>query len=338
MGVMLLASCNFFKKLIPFTGSSAQPAATQQEKSVTNTLALALGGTRSDTDLVTANVDLKLLDFVSEDTDLFSIMVPQGQTTFTDAKQAQIVPKQEGIGYVTAQVDGKEFTTTEITIPPQRLIQILFAEAQGELNAEASLDAEGQVKLTSVSVTGDALGSVIRNRIDLINEQENPGLFLANPDLYALNPSVSYYNEVIEANNGMIYQFSPLTPDDPTHDEYEGAAQRTNVKKSSLIAYDQAVLTAADIFNGSTKDPTDGAFGFYSPTPDQYTLLQDARDTEANELPAGCGTSDLNFPAFAPVQVLLLPGIAPSTVHEGIPSFVFVRMRPEQAPVVVDIP
>lgn len=334
VAIVLLPGCPFFSS--NDTSDLPQTSVTQKEKDAAGNLTLALGGVREATDIVTINQALKLLDFATDDGDLFSMEVPNGKASYTEALGVRVLPKQEGIGYLTPKIDARAFAPIQVTIPPQQLIQILLGEARTELTTEATLDSDGNVKVSSVSVTGDAIGAVIRNRVDLINEQEKPSLFVADPDVYASNPPVSYYDAIIEANNGTIHQFSPVDPEDPSHDEFLDAANRGDLSKSLRKAYDQAVLTAAGIFNGETDDPTGGAFGFYSPTADQFELLQEALDSEAESLPEGCGTSNANFPALTPVQVVILKEIAPSSTVVDTPSFVFVRTRSPKEPAVVD--
>lgn len=303
---------------------------TKGEKDVSGKLAVALGGSAPDHETISVDEPFTTLEFENNDPDLFDLEI-QGNT-------ARILPRESGIGYVTPVVDGQARDPIEVTIPPQRLIQILIGEARGELDREASTEpAEDGERVTpgSVSVTGDAVAATIRNRIDTINEGGTPSLFLADPTDYGSDPPLSYYDAVIEASNGSVYQFSPVQPGDPSHAVYLDAEAREDVDEDLLIAYDQAALTASAIFNGDTKDPTGGAFAFYSPTPDQADLLREALESGAGELPPGCGTSDANFPALAPVQVLLLKDIAPSFGDPDVPSFVFVRPRADFEPAVV---
>jgi hypothetical protein len=55
-------------------------------------------------------------------------------------------------------------------------------------------------------------------------------------------------------------------PDDPTHETYSNAQDRNFLDPATQLAYDQAVLTAAGIYNGDIKEFTGGAFAFLSPT------------------------------------------------------------------------
>ncbi len=311
---------------------------TQRERNVSDKLALALGGVREGADLISPEDSPGELDFTTEDSDLLRLTVPNGFGNYLDAEAVQVTPLDVGIGYVTPIVDGLDREPVQVTISPQALIQILIGEARGQLTREASLDREGEVKSSSVSVTGDAVGAVIRNRINLINDTGSPGLFKASPTLYERDPPASYYEAVIEGGDGINFQFSPVDPDDPTHEKYLAAERREDLDDEDQIAYDQAVLTAADIFNGDTEDPTEGAFAFYTPSASQWEVLQEALADGVTELPTGSGTSDARFPSLAPVQVLILSDIASATTTEERPSFVFVRERDSTDPAVIDVP
>ncbi len=315
---------------------SPQGNVTQQEKDVSGKLALALGGSVTGSDELTFPSELRLTDLQNNDSDLFSLKTLGGADSFASGNGAQVVPLKVGIGYVTPVTAGRSLDPLQVTIPPQELIQILVGEARGELAREATLN-NGQVKSSSVSLTGDAVGAVIRNRINLINQSMNPGLFLADAPLYEKDPPLSQYQAVIQAK-ATVYQFSPVDPQDLSYPYYQAAAARSLLGKTVLMAYDQAVLTAADIFNGGTKDSTNGAFGYYSPTKAQYDALKEALTTQTLTMPQGVGTSDANFPALAPVQVLILSGIASSSDNPILPSFVFVRSRNNLDPAVTDQP
>lgn len=317
--------------------ASPQGNATQQEKDVSGKLALAVGGNMTGSDQITFPSELRLTDLQNNDSDLFSLKPLDGEDSFASGNGGEVVPLKVGIGYVTPMTVARSLDPIQITIPPQELVQILMGEARGELDREATL-SDGQVKSSSVSLTGDAVGAVIRNRINLINQSMNPRLFLADSTLYEKDPPLSYYQAVIQANNGTVYQFSPVAPQDPSYPYYQAAAARSLLGRTLLTAYDQAVLTAADIFNGGTKDATNGAFGYYSPTKAQYDALKEALTTQTTTMPQGTGTSDANFPALAPVQVLILSGIASSSDNPIIPSFVFVRSRNNLDPAVTDQP
>lgn len=312
-------------------GGSNDGGVTRREVDVSGKLAVALGGSADGADEIVIDEPFTTLTFKNNDPDLFDLEV--------SGKTARVIPLDSGIGYVTPVVNGHERDPVEITIPPQKLIQILLGEGRGELDREATTEGSGtaeKVKPGSVSVTGNAVAAVIRNRIDLINDGGSPSLFLADAGDYESNPPISYYDAVIEATNGSVFQFSPVKPGDPSHAVYLDAEARGDVDPDLHVAYDQAVLTAAAVFNGDTEDPTGGAFAFYSPTASQQTALNEALESGARTLPSGCGTSDANFPAFAPVQVLMLDEIAPSVTGGGVTSFVFVRTRADFEPAVTN--
>lgn len=309
---------------------------TQKTKDVSGKLSLALGGVAPGWELLKIDESPNSLDFSTQDTDLIELAIPPGFSSYIEAKTAEVTPKEVGIAYVTPTVNSRERDPIQVTISPQKLIQILVGEARGQLTREATLD-DDQVQTSSVSVTGDALGAVIRNRINKINEAESPGLFKADAALYTSNPPVSYYEAVIEGGDE-TYQFSPVDPTDPTHKFYLNAAQREDLKDDNLAAYDQAVLTAAEIFNEGTEDPTNGAFAFYSPSENEYEALQESLESGRLDLPSGAGTSDARYPSLAPVQVLILQDVASATSRDSRPSFVFVRERNETEPAVTDVP
>lgn len=332
----VLMSVLFLVGGCPGLGGSSEEddgGVTRREVDVSGKIAVGLGGSAPGADVITIDEAFTTLTFENNDPDLFDLDV-SGDTV-------RVIPRDAGIGYVTPFVNGRARDPIEVTIPPQRLVQILLGEARGELDREATTEAAGvseRVKPGSVSVTGDAVAAVIRNRIDLINDGGAPSLFLADEGDYESNPPVSYYDAVIEATNGTVYQFSPVKPGDPSHAVYLDAEAREDVDPDLRVAYDQAVLTAASVFNTDTEDPTGGAFAFYSPTVTQQEALNEALASGARELPAGCGTSDTNFPAFAPVQVLILDDVAPSVTGAGIASFVFVRTRADFEPAVTNEP
>ncbi len=303
------------------TGSGGSSGTIHREKDVSGKLAVALGGSREGVDEIIFDQVFSSLDLANNNADLFSLEF--------QSRGARVIPLQTGIGYVAPTLDGQAMDPVEVTIPPQSLIRILLGEARGELDREATRDAQGHVKTSSVSVTGDALGAVIRNRIDLIALENRPSLFVVNSGDFWSDPPLSQYDAVIAANDGNVYQFSPVDPEDPSFPVFEAAAVRDDLNAGELAAYDQAVLTAAGVFTGDTEDPTNGAFAFYSPTPAQFDLLDQALEDGDTSLPPGCGASDGNFPALAPVQVLVL---------DEIPGFVFVRSRKFIEPAVTNEP
>lgn len=327
------AACSFWDPLGIVSGSEV----TRREKDVSGKLALSLGGMAEGSDEVVLGEGLQVLDLQNNDPDLFSLTVRDGFDSYTEGNGGKVVPQRVGIGYVTPVVSGQTVDPVQVTIPPQKLVQILIGEARGEIDREATTE-DDQVKPSSVSVTGDAVAAVIRNRIALINETGSPSLFVADQSLYESDPPLSSYEAVIEATSGGVYQFSPVDPSDPGNEFYLAAENRSDLEEDLRNAYDQAILTAADIFNGDTTDPTGGAFGFYSPTKEEYEALQEALESGTLNFPSGAGTSEANFPALAPLQVLLLVEIAPSSSDGDIPSFVFIRSRDFIDPAVTDRP
>lgn len=330
----LLSACLAVEEEDSPTGS-----VTQKEKDVSGKMALALGGVASSRGLLSLDESPNSLEFTTDDEELLEVSIPEGFGSFVEAGAAEIQPLAVGVGYVTPVVNTRERDPVKVTIPPQKLVQILMGEARGQLVREATMEDDGSVKASSVSVTGDALGAVVRNRIELINDAENPGLFKADPARYEGDPPASYYDAVIEGGDGVNFQFSPVDPSDRTHEIYLAAVRREEIDdEDDLIAYDQGVLTAADIFNDDTKDPTGGSFAFYTPDEAEYEALQEALSTGTTSLPVGAGTSDARYPSLAPIQVLIIPGIASVTSRDDRPAFVFVRERNELDPAVTDTP
>lgn len=327
----------------PVSTTENDPTPTR-DRDTNNKLSVALGGvgTGMDEILVNGNNSQEAVDFETENTDLFTFEPLTGKASFTDGNGGRVIPKDIGIAKVWHTLSGKIQTIYEVTVPPQTLIQILVGEGRGQLATEAKVSADGTtLDLSSVSPTGDALGAVIRNRIKLIDEKKSPGLFAADRTRYYSDQPGSSYDAVIEASSKGGYQFSPVDPNDPTHTKYLAAGARDNLKGMEtdlLTAYDQAVLTGGDTFNESMEDPTNGAFAFYSPTADQYENLRDALASGTTKFPASAGTSDAQFPAYAPIQVLILESVSDQPSGKKIPSFVFVRKRESGATAVTNRP
>jgi len=242
-----------------------------------------------------------------------------------------LVAVAPGNATVTCLIDGVDLPDAyKVTIAPQRLIQILIAEAGTQINDESSFK-DGVVTLESSSPTGNAIGAVIRNRINLIEANEMPNLFNVDYDTFNANPSASYYDSVISAPG----QFAPTNPSDPQNKIFSDAQDRNFLDGDWRDAYDQAVLTAAGIYNAEIVDPTGGAFAFFSPTEEQWSIIGQAQINSAPELPEGCGVSNESFPAFAPLQIVIVEGIW--TYEDKRPAFVFIRHRTENQPAVTSL-
>ncbi|MDO8462303.1 MAG: hypothetical protein Q7S98_05540 [Deltaproteobacteria bacterium] len=316
----------------PASTTENDPTPTR-DRDTDNKLSVALGGVGPGMDeiLVNGNNSKEPIDFETEDNNLFTFESLAGKGSFTEGNGGRVIPKDIGIAKVWYTLSGKIQTIYEITVPPQTLVQILVGEGRGQLATEAKMDGTGtEIDLSSVSPTGDALGAVIRNRIKLIDEKKSPGLFAADRTRYYSDQPSSSYDAVIEASSKGGFQFSPVDPNDPTHTKYLAAGSRDNLKGMEtdlLTAYDQAVLTGGDTFNDSMEDPTNGAFAFYSPTAAQYENLREALETGTSKFPADAGTSDAQFPAYAPIQVLILESVSDQPSGKNLPSFVFVRKR-----------
>ena len=241
-----------------------------------------------------------------------------------------------GVGYVSVSCTQAGLpigNPYEVIVPPQELIQIMLAEAGQQIVEESAYNENNTVALDSTSPTARAIAYVVRNRVDLSQEYDNPEIFNADEDEFYQDVPSSYYLAIITAPN----QFSPLNEDDPANETYNNAEDR-NFLETDLwkIAYDQAVLTASAVFVGDVDDPTGESFGFRSPTADEWTALKEALDSEAEQLPEEGGITDSSFPLFSPLQVLIHPNVW--TYPDGRPSFVFVRKRGAYEPAVTDVP
>lgn len=242
--------------------------------------------------------------------------------TEAEGSGVQLIATDPGVTALGCTIDGAEMEEKwEVTIPPQNLIQILVAEAREQIDDEAQIDEEGNVMLTSLSGTAGALGSVIRNRINLISANGDPALFAADARRYDIDPPASYYDEIITAQD----QFSPVNPGDASHDTFDSAQDRNFLTEDLLRAYDQAVLTAAGIFNGDIADSTGGAFAFRSPNEDEWGAIATAWTLYYYWVPESTGFADANYPSLAPIQLLIHPDVWKYT--DGRPSFVFARQR-----------
>ncbi|PIR25391.1 MAG: hypothetical protein COX62_06915 [Deltaproteobacteria bacterium CG_4_10_14_0_2_um_filter_43_8] len=293
-------------------------------------LSLALGGVAPGREeLLLIDASGNELSFADEievsctaNPDIITIAARDNFSSIAKGAGAKLTPTAEGVAEIRCTENGTELDSVyEVTIPPQRLIQILVAEAATQIADEAETES-GFVTLASQSTTAQALASVVKNRIDLILEDGNAGLFGADQVDFEANAPVSYYNAVIEAPN----QFSPVNTDDSSHAVYTNAQDRNFLSSSFHTAYDQAVLTAAQIFNGDLSDSTGNAFGFRSPNAFQWGLVSSALENEAENLPDGIGFTDATFPTLSPLQILILPEIW--TYSDGRASFIFARSLP----------
>ncbi|MFA4873746.1 MAG: hypothetical protein WC690_00225, partial [bacterium] len=259
-----------------------------------------------------------------------------GYLTQAAGSGVAIVALKPGVVGIKCKLDGTDMDEIyEVTVPPQSLIQILVAEASQQLAEEAVIDEDvgaDVVALDSVSPTATALGSVIRRRIDLIDRDDKPELFGADPTDYNENPPASYYDAVIMAKD----QFSPTNETDPTYETFVEASQRRLLTGEMLVAYDQAVITAAGIFNGDVLDNTGNAFAFLSPTQDQWNAIAQAFTVASLDIPANAGFTDASFPDLAPIQILIQPDVW--KYDDGRPAFVFARIRLDNTFAVVNTP
>lgn len=310
----------------------------------TSTYSVPLGGTASGNDeLVIHDASGNVVDFTGHTLEFqtnnsnVELRIRTGFSDFMTGSGALIIPKAVGSTIISYKVDGIEQADKyKVIIPPQSLIQILLGEARGQIESE-TIVANGRVKLDSASPTGNAIAAVVRNRVLLLEAGYTLSLFVVDTTDWGKNPPSSHWDAVITANNGAIYQFSPVDPSDLSNEVFLSAENRINLTENSLIkAYDQATLTAAGIFINDTVDPTGGSFAFRTPTQAESDCLVQALNENATTLPADCGPGDDNFPTFAPVQVLIHPSVA--KLSDGRPSFVFIRNRDPSEPAVTNAP
>src|SRR3989338_7141842 len=111
------------------TGSD-DDGVTHRERDVSGKLAVALGGVASGADEIVIDQDFTTLELENNDPDLFEL------------SGTRVITLAEGIGYVTPIVNGHRLDPIEVTIPPQKLIQILIGEARGELAREATTEED----------------------------------------------------------------------------------------------------------------------------------------------------------------------------------------------------
>ncbi|MFH0800048.1 MAG: hypothetical protein V2A66_07715 [Pseudomonadota bacterium] len=327
------ACWNPFKN--PFASSSGSSSPSTEPGRVIEATAkysLAIGGVAPGRDeVVIYDASGDISDFGSRtlacaaDSQIVFLRNRPGFDTPAAGSGVQVVAVEPGVTAVRCTLDGDAVGGVyEITVPPQNLIQILVAEAGAQLSAEAKIDSSSgsdAVALDSVSKTGDAIGSVIRNRIDKINIAKNPSLFSADPKAYDADAPVSYYDAVIEAAG----QFSPVDPKDSSHAIFDKAQDRNFLDGDYVVAYDQAVIIAAGIFNGDISDSTGGSFAFRSPTAEEWTSVESAWTMLLSQVPADAGFSDATFPDLAPIQILIQPDVW--KYPDGRPSFIFARSR-----------
>lgn len=338
---VLVSGCSkLFKN--PFASDDSdegRPSAVPDRVTLpTAKFSLAVGGVAPGRDeLVLYDADGNVRDFSTRTLECTSekpivILKPRpGYASESAGSGVQIIPTEAGITAVTCKGGGTEMGYSyEVTIPPQYLIQILVAEAGQQLNEEAELDENGAVKLTSTSATGNAIASVIKNRIELINIKDEPALFEADAEDYDVDPPISYYDAVIMAPN----QFLPTIRSDPGYKTFSNAQDRNFLDEEWLAAYDQAVLTAASIFNGDIADSAGSSFAFRSPSDDEWGAIVWGIGS-ASEIPAGAGFSDSTFPSLAPIQLLVDPAVW--KYESGKPSFIFARSRTLLDPAITNI-
>ena len=349
---LLLCACGkiFQNPLDYFTGGGGDddqaPSATPSRVSdAAGKYAIAIGGVAPGRDeIIIEDSSGNPLDFSGKvlactaDDDIVTLSPRAGFSTEAAGSGVRVIAVEPGVTAVRCTLDGTALSNIyEVTVPPQHLIQILVAEASAQLAGEATteeVDGETLVALTSVSATGNALGSAIRNRIVLINSKKDPTLFGATQSAYDANPPSSYYEAVIMAAG----QFSPTAVDDPNHQDFNNAEDRNFLDDDTKVAYDQAVITAAGIFNGDIDDSAGSAFAFRSPSAAEWGAIMGAWTTSSLVLPDSAGFSDSTFPALSPIQILIVPDTWRYRDGTNRPAFVFARQRTSSDPAVSNTP
>ncbi len=323
--LILLSACGGMTGTDSSSNNDPIPAASPLQFDFDTKMKLALGGTLTGWDEL-------LIDGLEASDSVDLVFEPEGVATgnIIDASASSITfrinPETAGITQLKYKLNGVlQNKVIKIVIPPQEMIQVLMGEARSIIPQEITLDSEGRVERSSTSFTAQALLNVVRNRIKLMEERNEASLFVVDSDEFVSANLAERYRLVIQANRNGIYQFSPVDPDDPSFSAYSAAAQRSGLSASRMLVYDQALLTAADVFDESLEDNTSESFGFYSPTKSEYENL--LTGLNSTELPEDVGRSDNTFPTLAPIQILILENISPQTFDEELPSFVFVKSR-----------
>lgn len=330
--------------LNPFDGNNNHPSANEPTVEATDVYIVPLGGFDAGRDeLVIYDEDGNIADLTGKSLELLpdnsnvELLPRDGFADIASGSGAKILPKFVGTTIITVRVDGIETGQAyKVIVPPQSLIQILMGEARGQIYAEAQV-SDGHVSLDSESPTANAVASVIRNRVLLIESGQPYSLFVVNEESWLSDEPSSHWDAVITAENGTFHQFSPLDETSVSYDIYYASENRENLSdESEIVAYDQAVLTAGYIFDNQIEDPAGGAFAFRSPTLDESDCLTETLEKGYGILPNDCGPGDENYPAFAPVQILIHPSVA--FLDDGRPSFIFYRNRTEDEPAVTNAP
>lgn len=336
-GLVLLSGCGFLEELGLPKKEEPKQVINKPVVEPTAKYRLALGGVAPGRDeLVIVDASGNPKDFGSStleftaDPSIVEFVPTDGKNSFAEGSGAKLIPKRSGVATVKVRLDGLEQKEVfQVSIPPQKLIQILIGEAKGQLITEATV-TNGAVVLTSRSITAEALAHVVKNRIAWIEAKDQPSLFNADAKLYSTNPPQSWYDAVIEAKG----QFKPVETGDPSHDIYLAAEKRSHLSGQDLVAYDQALQAAADAFAGNVSDPTNAAFAFRSPNSDQWFKIKEALASGTKTLPDGIGVSDSTFPTLAPVQVLVHPRVL--KYSDGRSTFIFTRSRDPNEVAVTD--
>ncbi len=345
--IFISSSCSYLPS-IPFLSGGDESSESETTSSESHTLRasdqmiLAVGGnypgideriiTDSSGDAISTSHTS--LNCQTEESHIVDISSRPGFDTIATGQGFLITPLSTGIADIHCETtDGQVDQWYQVTVPPQQLIQILIAEALGPIVDDAQTVSESgasYVLQTSDSMTAHMIGMVIKNRIALILDNDQPSLFGVDDELFYENPPESYWNAVIAADN----QFSPTNSDNIMNDVFVGARHRGNMMDAELIAYDQAVISAGRIFNNDYEDITQGAFAFMSPSDAQWNDIEDSLENGGQLIPASVSFNDSAFPALAPIQLVIDSAIW--QYDSGRPAFIFARTRLEDESAIIE--
>ncbi|MFQ5663804.1 MAG: hypothetical protein ACE5HL_08230 [Terriglobia bacterium] len=183
-----------------------------------------------------------------------------------------------GVFSTRASADGVPSTnTTTVRIPPQKIIQMIEAEAGGTGNNSA---------MTAVAI-------VARNRIR---------------DTQFFDSDTTYQNTIRSG------QFA-----------FTGTA--TGIQPELNIA--------VGVFTGATQDNTCGSLAFWSPTPAEWQIVQDAIASGQTDFPPGTGAPNFQDPFQSRRQIVHIQAVGFKA--DGQPNFLFLRSRSLTVPAAVQL-
>lgn len=271
---------------------------------------IATGGVVPDTNIFMIDSPLQgALTFSTElahndggDTDAILTITSDDRTrTGTVTAQPQ---NASGLFRVTANVANIQSQPAAVTVPPQRFLQIIIGEAQGE-----------------PALSQSAVAIVLRNRL-------SSSLFFCQTN--GRFHRCTTYNEAI---------LSPGEFASTTEPRYLQAATRSGAVDAD--AYDQALAIVSKVFDGRERATLAGAVAFGSPQAcrtcipaDEFKKVQDELDRPT------CQKVDARTLGFHRSWFPILAEDSQAMVVNGInlETFVFVRPRPVDGCAVIEIP